>query len=232
MAMLSDQAYRQIRQMIIDGQIAPSSRISEPELSARMELGTAAVRAALVRLAQDGLLRAIPRKGYVITPLTIEGARELMDIRIALEPRAAYLAAGHVRKEDAQAMRKHFARGYDIADKESMRTMISWNSEFRKMIARASGNARLATMIGNLVDEMERYLRLSWVSENRSESLLSGFDELMAALLAGDADAAREICGSQMAKTAANVLGSLVSRPEIQGARLSDNAGHTPLRAC
>ena len=213
--MLNDKAYAAARHLIISGELVPGTRISEPELSNRLCLGTAAVRTALTRLAQEGLVQPIPRKGYVISPLTIRGAQEIMDIRIALEPRAAFLAAGRIDPGEFAALRPLFVQGYRTNDPQGLDRLLAANSAYRKMIARASGNARLAAMISGLVDEMDRYLRLSWEAENRSESLLTGFDATVEALLAGRGQQAQRIAIEGLNRTAGHLVAALSQRQQI-----------------
>ena len=53
---LSEQAYQRIRADILFDQLAPGSRVSEASLTARFNLRQAAVRSALLRLTQEGLI--------------------------------------------------------------------------------------------------------------------------------------------------------------------------------
>src|SRR5258708_3642585 len=80
---LSDRAYAEIRRRIIELILRPGSQISEPELSASLRYTKASVRAALVRLAQEKLVRPVARQGYVVSPLTIEDARNILDLRLS-----------------------------------------------------------------------------------------------------------------------------------------------------
>ncbi len=61
--LLTDRAYERIKHDIITRAIAPCTEISEPQLCGQYRPGKAPVRMALIRLAHDGLLRAIPRRG-------------------------------------------------------------------------------------------------------------------------------------------------------------------------
>src|SRR5688500_20286934 len=72
MPLLSDRAYERIRHDIITCAIAPGTEISEAQLVAHYKLGKAPVRMALDRLAHDGLVRAIPRRGYRVTGVTLQ----------------------------------------------------------------------------------------------------------------------------------------------------------------
>lgn len=60
---LTDHAYGRIRQAIICWDMEPGEQVTELQLTSRFELSRAAVRAALARLAYDGLVRPIPGRG-------------------------------------------------------------------------------------------------------------------------------------------------------------------------
>src|SRR5882757_7422730 len=92
----ADPAYERIKHDIITCAIAPGTEISEPQLCTHYRLGKAPVRMALIRLAHDGLLRAIPRRGYMVTPITLKDIQDVFELRLMLEPAAARMAAGKV----------------------------------------------------------------------------------------------------------------------------------------
>ncbi|MCC7272071.1 MAG: GntR family transcriptional regulator [Alphaproteobacteria bacterium] len=212
---LSDRAYEALRRMIIDGTLAPGAAVSEPELSRRLDFGRAAVRASLLRLSQEGLARPVPRRGYIVSPLTIRDARNILDLRLLLEPRAAYLAAGRVEPLALRRIEKTFAQGYDPARPRSLDALLAANREFRGAIAQASGNQRLAAIVIDLIDGMERYLRLGLLVRNRSDELQSGHRQLVDALVKGDAEAASRIAAGQIEATIEMVMKALLAREDI-----------------
>src|ERR1700757_4933025 len=86
---LSEQAYQRIRAEILFFQLAPGSRISESSLTERFSLRLAAVRTALVRLGQEGLIEKTDERTARVAPLTLEDVRDVYGLRIMLEPKAA-----------------------------------------------------------------------------------------------------------------------------------------------
>jgi len=82
--LLSDRAYERIRHDIISCVLAPGSEISETQLCAQYKIGKAPVRMALNRLAHDGLVRAIPRRGYRVTPVTVKDIHDVFELRLML----------------------------------------------------------------------------------------------------------------------------------------------------
>lgn len=213
---LSDQAYGEIRRLIIECVLRPGASISEPELSQRLRLNKSGVRVALNRLAEEKLITAVPRQGYLVSPLTIKDARNILELRLTLEPRAAYLAAGRVTAQDFSAIRKQFEKGYTPSRPETISAFIAANKAARIIIANASGNERMAQIIAGLVDELERYLRNGLLLlHNRSDEFFRGHRELVAALVSGRAEEAERLCREQLTSSSKMILESLFDRQEV-----------------
>jgi len=104
MPLLSDRAYERIRHDIISCVLAPGAEISETQLCAQYRIGKAPVRMALNRLAHDGLVRAIARRGYRVTPVTLKDIHDVFELRLMLEPAAARMAAGTVGAQRLRAL--------------------------------------------------------------------------------------------------------------------------------
>ena len=220
-ARLSDRAYEVLRRMIIELALEPGRRISEPELSDALGHSKASVRAALLRLSQERLLKPIARQGYEVSPLTIQDARNIFDLRLALEPSAAQQAAGRVRREDFRAVEKAFMVGIQPSKPDSFAKMSSANKEFRLIIARAGGNERLVMIVSGLLDELERYLRISFLEQRSNKQMLANVRALIDAMVRGDGIAAGEITRQQLTETADRVLAALLSRKQILGQPLA-----------
>lgn len=213
---LSDRAYVAIKEMILDLRLAPGMLISEPELSARLNHTKASVRVAFSRLVQENLVQSVARQGYIVSPLTVHDARNILDLRILLEPRACYEAAGLVTVEDFGDLEQGFLKGYQPTDMETIGPYLAVNKEFRLIPPRAIRNERMVRIISNLLDELGRYLRLSFISHpNRSAQIFEGQRELMNAMIAGKAREAEDIARRQLERTRDKVLEALLSREEI-----------------
>jgi GntR family transcriptional regulator of vanillate catabolism len=87
------QAQLRLRQLILDGQIKPGARIPELTLVGRLGVSRTPVRAALVRLAEEGLLEASVSGGFVVRSFSVAEAYDAIDVRGTLEGAAARRAA-------------------------------------------------------------------------------------------------------------------------------------------
>jgi DNA-binding GntR family transcriptional regulator len=74
--LLSERAYERVKHDIICCLIPPGTEVSEAQLCEQYKLGKAPVRMALSRLAHDGLVRAIPRRGYMVTAVTLKDIQD------------------------------------------------------------------------------------------------------------------------------------------------------------
>jgi DNA-binding GntR family transcriptional regulator len=95
-----------IRNAIVNGQVAPGSRLSEVALASELNTSRGTVREALRMLADGGLIEVIPHRGVFVTQLSVRATWEITSLRALLEPYAARLAleaVGAALNADVQA---------------------------------------------------------------------------------------------------------------------------------
>lgn len=144
---LTEQAASVLRGDILACRLAPGETVSETFVAERYGMGRAPVRAALARLAEEGLVQALPRRGWMVSLVTVRDIHEVFDLRLLLEPEAARRAAGHV---DAAALHRLDAvcqAGHDPEDADSARRFLGANRAFHVAVAELAGNARLARQL-------------------------------------------------------------------------------------
>jgi len=97
---LADKAYHEIRGLIVSLELAPGAVIEERELIEQLGIGRTPVREALRRLAQERLVEVSPRRGMFVTGVDVRELARLSEVRAALEPEAARLAAERATDAD------------------------------------------------------------------------------------------------------------------------------------
>lgn len=213
--LLSDRAYERIKHDIICCLFAPGTEVSEAQLCAQYKLGKAPVRMALSRLAHDGLVRAIPRRGYMVTPVTLQDIQDVFELRLMLEPAAARMAAGRVDAQRLRMLDDICREGYQTGNAKSTARFLDANKAFHVTIAHAAGNARLAGAIEQLLDEMTRLLHLGLGMRNRSQEMQHEHRTLVRALGRGDGDTAANICRDQIEAARSMVLGAILASKSV-----------------
>jgi len=219
--LLTDRAYERIRHDVISCAIAPGTEISEMQLCAQYKLGKAPVRMALNRLAHDGLVRAMPRRGYMVAPVTVRDIHDVFELRLMLEPAAARMAAGKVDTARLQALDEICRAGYQPGDHKSISRFLDANKAFHVAIAQSAGNARLAGAIEHLLDEMTRLLHLGLGLRDRSLEMQQEHRALTKALTRGDGDTAERICRSQIEAARGMVLSAIPTSRSVMSVALA-----------
>jgi DNA-binding GntR family transcriptional regulator len=204
-----EQAYRQLRLMIVNCEFAPGSSVSEPELTLLLGKRKAAVRAALLRLSHDGLVAAVPRYGYRVSALELKDALELTQLRLLTEPPACRLATGRLAPAVIEQARKRYAAGYDNSNPKSVTRYLTQNREFKLAIARASGNQRLSVWVAEVSEKIDRYLRVSATSFDFSPSIAENLLPLCDAMLNGQAEQAEAMAAQNIQVVTARMLSAL-----------------------
>lgn len=102
----SDRLLLAIQQAIVEGEIAPGSKISEPELARRFQVSRAPLREALARLERCHLIERVPNAGARVVTLTPEKLISLYQLREELEGLACRLAAQHMAESEIEELRE------------------------------------------------------------------------------------------------------------------------------
>src|SRR5580698_7581353 len=82
---LTERAWRALEEEIVTLRIPPGSVVSEAGLSARLGLGRTPVREALQRLANEGLVQILPRRGIIVTEIDVAAQLRLLEVRREIE---------------------------------------------------------------------------------------------------------------------------------------------------
>src|SRR5712664_1608477 len=122
---LGADAYRRLREGIIAGRFQPNERLVEANLSKSLGAGRTAVRAALVRLDQEGLVTREHNRGARVRLVSDQEALQIEEVRAALERLLARQAALQPRAADLRElkqvlleMRRRFAAGDSVGYSE------------------------------------------------------------------------------------------------------------------
>ena len=218
--LLTDVVYERLKAEIIRCHLAPGSEITEGELCDLYEVSKAPLRAALARLAQDGLVRTIPRHGYVIAPVTLKSVQDMYALRLVLEPAVARLATGHV--DIALLKRINSDPGGSKSEDAELRFLAS-NREFHLVIAKATGNHRMISIMVQLMDDMARLIHVGLFSSDWRHGAMRGEHksqtrehmDLIEALAVGDADAAERAARAHVESSRALVLKAILAQDSL-----------------
>jgi DNA-binding GntR family transcriptional regulator len=182
-----ERVYRALRQDILTLALRPGTVLVESALSRRFAAGRTTIREALVLLQQDGLIDAMPRRGYLVGGITVSDVQELFEVRLILETAVAQLAAQRITPEELNRLAALADPPNMRVEPKRMRRFLERNREFHLGIARATRNGRLVQLVERVLDEMTRLVAIAYeTGEHRQvvEALRGGDEKRAAAAMA------------------------------------------------
>lgn len=157
-ASLSDLAYDDIRSRILDCRIAPGEFVSERALAGELNHGISATRAALAKLASDGLVTSIPRVGYQVSPITLRGVTSFFETWAIVGPPFVRLAVSRLTDDHKSAIRAITPSDESYSGADSVRVA----DEYFMILMDAVDNALLAEIFRRLHGDMRRLFTLAY----------------------------------------------------------------------
>lgn len=201
-----------LRNAILEGRFEPRERLIERELCALTGVSRTSVREALRHLEAEGLVRNIPNKGPVVADLTPEEARQIYEVREALEPLAASLFAERGSDEELEELRRAIVKLEKAFKGGQIRRMVADTAELYEIIGRGCRNAVIAGFIRSLQARVT-YLRLTSMSApNRHPESLKEMQNICAAIGGRDAASARTLSELHVRRAAESALSVLNRR--------------------
>lgn len=150
----ADLAYQEIRQKILEGELAPETSLDQEALAKWLGLSTTPVREALRRLESERLVVSRAHRDTIVAPLSAATVEEVYAIRLSLDPLAVSLAAAHAdgaaRARIVALSREHPTEGDPLG-------AVTHNRRLHRAIYAAGGNATLTEILDSLWDLTDRY---------------------------------------------------------------------------
>lgn len=217
---LSAAVYSAVKRDIVKCRLMPGEELTEQGLATLYGFGRTPVREALGSLADEGLVKPIPRRGYLVTPINLKDVLEISAVRLLVEPEACRLAAASEKldKDHLLHLAELVSASYDPADRDATAESLHFHTEFHIAVARGSGNDRLAGIIADLVLRTERYFHVQFRVRSRQDQ--TRHVEIAQALVAGNGELAAEMCALQIRAGQARVIEDLVSNPHSLSLKL------------
>jgi DNA-binding GntR family transcriptional regulator len=203
-----------LRAAIIHGRLAPDSPLRQEQLARHFSVSRIPLREALRQLESEGWIEFLPHRGARVSRLDAAEAREIFEIRAALECRALKLAAPcHTR-----ASWQEVARLLSDSRRESRRSRyVRRNRDFHLALYRPAQRPRLLALIASLHDRGERYLRLKLDIPAYKQQSDAEHARIVDAASGGHLAHALRILEGHLVKTGEMLAGRLGAPPAHRG---------------
>jgi len=208
----TDDVYRRLREGITSGEFQPNERLVEANLTRLLAAGRTAVRAALVRLDQEGLVLREHNRGARVRLVSDREALEIEEARSALErllARQAALKAGvaQVRqlKQILAEMRRRLSAGDSVGYSEL-------NPAFHQLIWASAQNSTASRLVLNLKSQSLRFQYHTMLRPGRPQRSLHEHETIFNAIAAHDPDAAEAAMREHLEEVVENLQWAISHR--------------------
>ena len=181
--------YRKLRDAIVDGRFQPNERLVEANLARMFGAGRTAIRAALVRLDQEGLVERQPNRGARVRLVSDREALEIEEVRVALEQMLARHAATRITRSNVADLRRILNDMTARVEAGDPLGYSELNARFHEMIWAIADQGVAATLVANLKSQSIRFQYRTILQPGRPDRSLREHRLIVEALASGDPDA-------------------------------------------
>jgi DNA-binding GntR family transcriptional regulator len=189
---ISADGYEDLRAAIVSGELLPGERLLEEDLSARLGLGRAAVRMALVRLEHDGLVERERHRGARVRRVSDVEAVEILEARAALEGLAARHAALSADETAINDLRRIVVEMRRLREAGDLLALSNLNARLHARILDMSGHETAKRLSRTLSSQVVRFQYRTVLLPGRPNHSFAEHSAIVEAIAARDPDAAEK----------------------------------------
>ena len=179
---LHEEAAERLRDMIVEGELAPGERITEQSLCDRMGLSRTPLREAIKTLTSEGLIVLQPNRGATVASLSLDDIEDTFRVIGALEALAGEMACANVRDDDIAEIRVlHYQMALHRTRGERLE-YFKLNQRIHEKIVALSGNAVLLETHKRLGGRIRRHRFAANVAPERWDQAIREHVEMLEAL--------------------------------------------------
>jgi DNA-binding GntR family transcriptional regulator len=190
---LHELTFQKLRSLLVEGSIAPGSKLNERELAEQLNVSRTPIREAIRRLAADGLVELIANRGAIAVQLNKEDVINTFDVIANLEGFSGELAAQNIT--DA-ALSELEAMHYEMMASYARRDLSSYyrlNLKIHNAINHAAANPVLSQLFMQVNARIEALRFRSNQDEVKWEKAVGEHQEMIDALKARDSVRMRQV---------------------------------------
>ena len=211
-----EEVYLKLEEEILGGQLKRGDALTEMSVSARLGVSRTPVRAALHRLAEEGLVEISPNRGAVVVGVTVDDLIDTYKIRIRLEGLASAMAAARMTDEEKTELRESVELSEYYVAKGNTEKLKELDTAFHNIIYRASGNRMLSRILSELHRNRKTYRKLSMTVPGRVEKTAEEHREILNAILAGDGERADTLTRMHVERAMENMVEAMKNKEECK----------------
>lgn len=188
--LVRQRAFENLRDAIISGQIKPGTRLIERELCEAMGISRASVREVIRQLESERLVDVQPRKGPIVSRLTLKQAREIYEVRCIFEMLLVDRFTRVATDPEIAALREIFDQVIEAAGEKSSPRLVTLMFSFNDHMGKVVDHEVVRDILTQLNARISALRATSMAKPGRIEASVGEISEIMAAIEARDPERA------------------------------------------
>jgi DNA-binding GntR family transcriptional regulator len=192
-AALHEQVAHRLRQMLVEGRIAPGAKLNERELSEVLNVSRTPLREAIKMLAAEGLVELVPNRGAIALQLTEQDVMNTFEVMAGLEAQSGELAAQRITDAELDEIRAMHYEMLAAYTRKDLSTYYTLNAKIHRAINAAAKNPVLSATYNQVNARLQALRFRSNQDGQKWKRALSEHEKMIDALAARDAKAMRDV---------------------------------------
>lgn len=206
---MREKVYDTLKELIIDGVIAPGERIIETEYSEKFQISRTPIREAIRMLELEGLVESNSKGGVTVKKISKNEIYEVYKIRIALEGVVLEESIQKATASDIKKLEKVLKDTNKALKKDNIDDIISLFSVFNSTLYDIAKFPKVTEMITNINFYLKRFRKLSIENPKRKIDAFDDHVKIVEAIKIKDLNTALEINKAHLEKSMNFILGNL-----------------------
>lgn len=185
---LKNHVYRKLKDRLITCKYTPGTVINESRLAAEFALSRTPIREALYRLEQDGFVQIMPKKGILVTDITVQDVLFVFQARVEIEPLTLKMSAPFLARKELE----HFL-GVFSNDEPDLEKAFWQDMEMHAFLVNHCGNPFIIDMMQKVFARSCRISIASNQTHQKIENARTEHKDILKKLLEGQDDTAAQL---------------------------------------
>lgn len=196
-----EKVYEQIKKSILNWEITSDTTFTEVQLAESLKTSRTPVRAALQNLVNEGLVIAIPRKGFTVRKITSEEQDEIFLLRISIETKVIMKVADIITEAQLKALKEVYDEQEQAMTSGNVSKFIDLDQEFHISLVKIGGYKLIEQILLNL-HNLTKLIGLKALShQGRMKNVLLEHGEIISSIESKDSKLAAQKMEEHLMRT-------------------------------
>ncbi|WP_312906251.1 GntR family transcriptional regulator [Tissierella praeacuta] len=211
---ISEEVYGKLKLNILKNQLKPGERLVESDIAKKLKVSRTPVREALKQLEQDGLVTYFPRRGSIVSEISIRDALELYEVREYLEGLMIRLICTNIRRSDVKLLEEIVQDMENSIKAENYDSLFSLHAKWTETIIDLTTNKQLKNQMIVLNENLGRLRKISLYNFNHTIAAYDETRDILEAIISGDEDESERLARLHVRNAKQRFMANVMDRED------------------